>query len=192
MENSFIIDGKKETNPSKIVEEFCQYFSAVVKVLKESTYPLENFIWRKPATLHARTFCRFRFGYVSVAETRTILKCMKRNKAVGLDNLPPNLIKDSADVIAEHHAYVINLSLRSGLLPNDWKIARVIPFHKSGPFDRLENYCPISALPIMSKVIEKVVHKRLVDLEEHHMLADQQFGFRRKRSTELAVTKSRW
>ena len=46
VENSFIIDGKKETNPSKIVEEFCQYFSTVVKVLKESTYPLVNFIWR--------------------------------------------------------------------------------------------------------------------------------------------------
>ena len=75
------------------------------------------------------------------------------------------------------------------MFPNDWKIARVIPLYKSGPSDRLEKYRPISALPIMSKVIEKVVHKRLVDyLEEHHMLADQQFGFRRKRSTELAVT----
>ena len=44
VENSFTIDGKKETHPSKIVEEFCQYFSTVVKVLKESTYPLVNFI----------------------------------------------------------------------------------------------------------------------------------------------------
>ena len=114
---------------------------------------------------------------------------MKRNKALGPDNLPPNLIKDSAEIIAEYLAYVINLSLRSGLFPNDWKIARVIPLYKSGPSDRLENYRPISVLPIMSKVIEKVVHKRLVDyLEEHHMLADQQFGFHRKRSTELAVT----
>ena len=81
---------------------------------------------------------------------------MKRNKAVGPDNLPPNLIKDSTDVIAEHLAYVINLSLRSGLFPNDWKIARVIPLHKSGPSDRLDNYRPISALLIMSKVIEKL------------------------------------
>ena len=114
---------------------------------------------------------------------------MKQNKAVGPDNLPLNLTRDSADVIAEHLAYVISLSLCSGLFPNDWKIARVIPLHKSSPSDRLENYHPNSALPIMSKVIEKVEHKGLVDyLEEHHMLADQQFGFCRKRSTELAVT----
>ena len=62
---------KKETNPSKIVEEFCQYFFTVDKVLKENVYPLVNFIWREPATLQTRTFCRFRFGYVSVVDLKT-------------------------------------------------------------------------------------------------------------------------
>ena len=189
VENSFIIDGNKETNPNRVVNGFCEFYSTVVNSMKKSTYLFVDFVWKKPSTFHARTFTTFRFHYVSTVEIRTILKRMSRNKAAGPDNLPPNLIKDSANVIVKHLAYIINLSLRTGMFPDDWKIARVVPVHKSGPSDRFENFRPISALPIMSKIIEKIVHKRLADhLEENRLLADQQFGFRRKRSTELAAT----
>ena len=139
--------------------------------------------------MHARTYNRFRFGYVSTVEVLSQLKKLKRKKASGPDHLPPNLIKDSANIIAKPIAYVINLSLRSGLFPDEWKIARVVPLHKSGTRDNFENYRPISALPVISKIVEKIVHKKLVNyLEEHHLLTNQQFGFRRKRSTELAAT----
>ena len=116
-------------------------------------------------------------------------KKLKRKKASGPDNLPPNLLRDSASILAKPLAYVINLSLRTGLFPDEWKLARVVPIYKSGTRDSFENYRPISALPIFSKVVEKIVHKKLVNyLEEHKLLTNKQFGFRTKRSTELAAT----
>ena len=86
-------------------------------------------------------------------------------------------------------AFIINLSFRSGMFPNDWKTAKVVPLHKSGPSDTFGNYRPISILPIVSKIIEKIVHNRLIAfLNKHDLLSKSQFGFRAKRSTELAVT----
>ena len=55
--------------------------------------------------------------------------------------------------------------------------------------DLFENYRPISALAVVSKIIEKIFHKRLTEfLNNHDLLSKQQFGFRSKRSTELAAT----
>ena len=56
-----------------------------------------------------------------------------------------NRVKDSAFVIAQPLAF-INLSLRSGVFPYDWKIAKVKPLHKSGPTNQFDNYRPISKL----------------------------------------------
>ena len=81
------------------------------------------------------------------------------------------------------------MSIETGLVPSDWKIAKVIPVFKSGNKSDLDNYRPISVLPILSKLLEKFVHKQLIDLlEKNCMLFNFQFGFRPKRSTELAVT----
>ena len=96
---------------------------------------------------------------------------------------------DVASVIAPPLAFVINLSLRSGIFPDDWKMAKVIPLHKNGPADNFENYRPISTLAVVSKIIEKIVHTNLVKfLNDNMLLSNQQFGFRSKRSTELAAT----
>ena len=85
--------------------------------------------------------------------------------------------------------FLINMSIETGLVPSDWKIAKVIPVFKSGKKSDLDNYRPISDLPILSKLLEKFVHKQLIDhLEKNCMLFSIQFGFRSKRSTELAVT----
>jgi len=117
------------------------------------------------------------------------LRNLKRKKVTGLDNFPPGLLKDAASVIAKPLTYIINLSLRSGAVPAEWKEAKVLPLFKSGSSTEIGNYRPISLLPILLKILEKVVYSQLVSyLESHNLLPDNQFGFRSKRSTELAVT----
>jgi len=86
-------------------------------------------------------------------------------------------------------SHVINLSLDTGQFPQEWKAAKIIPLHKSGSTTIFDNYRPISVLPIVSKVIEKIVHKQLMNfLDENKLLSTRQFGFRAKMSTELAAT----
>ena len=99
------------------------------------------------------------------------------------------MLRDSASVISAPLAYIINMSLSSGTIPTKWKIAKVIHLYKSDPKSDIGNYRPISILPVLSKVLGSLVHQKLINyLEENCLLYDHQFGFRSKRSTELAVT----
>ena len=81
-----------------------------------------------------------------------------------------------------------NLSLFTGIVPNELKAARVNPVFKTGETHKFDNYRPISILPVISKIFEKCVHNQLMNyLESNKLLSSKQFGFRRKRSTELAT-----
>ena len=129
----------------------------------------------------------FRFKPVTTHNVYEQLRSLKRNKSPGIDNIPSRLLKDSADVLTEPLAYVINLSLKTGIMPNDWTFAKIVPIHKSGSKGKFDNYRPISILPVISKIIEKVVHSQLLSfLEESKLLYKNQFGFRPKMSTEHA------
>ena len=79
---------------------------------------------------------------------------------------------------------LFNKSLQDSVLLVDWVSANVCPVYKKGDKQSVSNYCPISLTCIVSKLLEKIVHKHLYAmLESHDLLRDHQFGFRRKQST---------
>ena len=157
--------------------------------MKEKAIPLVDFTWKCPPFITRRTDQTFRFCHVTSKEIETLLRKIKRKKATGTDNLPANLLKYSSKAIAEPLTFIINLSLGTGVVPNDWKVARVLPLYKSGSRSSLDNYRPISILPVISKIAEKVVHSQLIHfLELNNLLSNSQFGFRQNRSTEMATT----
>ena len=81
-----------------------------------------------------------------------------------------------------HH--IVHLSLLTGIVPSQLKIAKVVPIFKSGDQTLLDNYRPISLLSNFSKILEKVVGNRLTThLENNELLSPSQFGFRKGRST---------
>ena len=91
-------------------------------------------------------------------------------------------------MILEPLAHCINLSLTTGVVPKMAKIAKVIPIFKSGDKKIMSNYRPISLLPTLSKVFEKVVYNRLNGyLEKFNILVPSQFGFRKKSTTCMAI-----
>ena len=99
------------------------------------------------------------------------------------------MLKDAALVLAKPLTFIINLSLETAVVPNEWKVSKVIPLYKCGSLAKIYNYRPISILPTVSKILLKIVHKQLMAHMEHHsLLFKNQFGFRPNRSTELAVT----
>ena len=84
----------------------------------------------------------------------------------------------------------MNKSISDGIVPDLWKVARVTPLHKSDDKLQVENYRPISVLPVLSKVVERVVHSQLnAHLHQLDFLYQQQYGFRRGHSTEQAITQ---
>ena len=100
-----------------------------------------------------------------------------------------SLLKSIIDCVVKPLTYICNQSLATGVFPNKMKIAKVIPIYKSGEKHILSNYRPISLLPQFSKILEKIFYSRLYDfIIKHNVLYDQQYGFRKNRTTSMALT----
>ena len=79
---------------------------------------------------------------------------------------------------------IMNVSLTSGEFPENMKITKTIPIHKSGDKDKLNNYRPISLLPAFSKTLEKLMYNRITNfLDKNELFYIHQYGFRKKHST---------
>ena len=131
---------------------------------------------------------KFGFRPVTKGEVLKIISSLKRSKSSGLDKIPPGTVKDAKHVIAQPLLHILNLSLSTSTVPASWKVARCVPVFKGGDAKELDNYRPISVLPIFSKILERVVHYQLYEyLESNKLLSPYQFGFRKNHSTSSAV-----
>lgn len=122
----------------------------------------------------------------SEREVLRILNSLDANKSTGPDKIPVKILKLSALIIAEPLSKLFNKSLSTGIYPSIFKQANVKPiFKNNGSPSDYTCYRPISLLSSLSKVFEKIVHRRIYDhLTEHSLLTDKQSGYRRKHSTE--------
>ena len=100
----------------------------------------------------------------------------------------PKLLQIGAPILCEPISKVINKSLKLGTFPTLLKIAKVIPIFKAGSKALVSNYRPISLLPLVSKIFEKVMYNRLsLFFQQQKILYKKQFGFQKGKSTELAL-----
>ena len=154
----FDINGSKTSDNRVIANTLCNYFPGVANLLKSKSFLLRDFTWMKPSKHNFVTPCpvKFTLNEVCQADVYKELSNLKRKKATGLDNLPPGLLKDVAPVLAKPLTHVINLSFKTGQVPTDWKEAKVVPVYKSGSRTQVDNYRPISILPTLSKILEKL------------------------------------
>ena len=119
---------------------------------------------------------------------RKYVSSLKTKKVFGLDKISAHLLKDSADVITPCLTFLLNKSLSSAVFPAIWKKGKVVPIFKSGDRTSAGNFRPITILPVLSKILEKAVHRQLFTfLKENNLLAPEQFGFRPNLSTEVAL-----
>lgn len=86
---------------------------------------------------------------------------LKNSYSKGHDNLSVNTIKTCSDQLAGPLSMVFNKSIEEGIVPDDLKIAKIIPVYKSDDKNTVSNYRPISVLPAFSKVLERLVYNRL-------------------------------
>ena len=111
-----------------------------------------------------------------------------QNKSSNIYTYSNRVVKELKHILSPILAHIINNSLQQGYFPSSQKIARVIPLHKGGSKSDINNYRPISILPIFSKIFERIVYNQLYGfLEKYKILSECQYGFRKKRSTTQAV-----
>ena len=109
-------------------------------------------------------------------EIQAVLEALDVTKATGSDGIPARLLKETAEVIAPSLCCLFNKSLNTGTLPDEWKLANVVPVHKKGNAEYTENYRPISLLPIVSKVLERCVLNN-IKCHLHQLVHSSQHGF---------------
>jgi len=180
------VNNKLISNPSDIANNFNEYFTSIGPNLAKSI-PKSNGNYRDFLDLN-RMEQSFFLNPITSAEIILTVNEFESNKASGHDNISPKVIKKIIPQIADQLSTIFNKSFTNGIFPDSLKTARVSPIHKSEDKLLINNYRPISILPFFSKILEKLMHNRLVTfLNSHNLLTDKQFGFLENRSTALAL-----
>lgn len=122
------------------------------------------------------------------AEVINTFESLRNSKSRDVNDIQIGPIKYVIDLIAPVLTVMYNLVLESGCFPKQMQIAKVVAIYKGGDKNDLNNFRPISILPVLSKGIEKIMHKRLYAfLMKHSLIAPAQYGFLKGKSTELAL-----
>ena len=138
-----------------------------------------------PFYLLDRSEANFQMSTVDVDEVASILISLDSTKATGCDDLSVRFIKACPYAMARLLTRVINKSISSCTFPSHWKYAVVTPVPKSKNNSALTNFCPISVLPVFSKILERVIHDQLVSyFLQHNLFSPYQSGFRPCHSTQ--------
>ena len=105
---------------------------------------------------------------------------MNHNKAHGWDGISIRMIKICDESIAYPLKIIFDTALKSGIFPEKWKKANIIPVHKKEKKNILKNYRPISLLPVCGKIFEKCIYNSIYSyFESNNILSKSQSGFRK-------------
>ena len=138
--------------------------------------------------LNKNTTQSFLISPTNPQEIIEIINALDENKSSGPCSIPTTLLKLAKDELSIPLSEICNRSFEEGIFPEQNKIAKVIPSHKKGPTDDVNNYRPISLLSVFSKIMEKLMATRLNNyLELHDIIYPNQFGFRAGYSTSHSL-----
>ena len=122
---------------------------------------------------------------ITLNELKEEIKALKMKKAPGFDLITPQILKELPKQALKFLTKIMNASLKLKYVPAAWKVADVIMIAKPGkPLNEAKSYRPISLLPIMSKLFEKLFLRRLKPIiDNKNLIPNHQFGFRSKHAT---------
>ena len=163
--------------PNKILNEMNKYFSKVGSVTASKIPTSETTFDSYLTDSHPNSF---HFNQITPAEINKLLKKLE-NKGCNTDTIPNKIFKLVSEQIAEPLSHIFNACLSQGVFPDSLKKAKITPIHKAGDRASASNYRPISILPTLSKLLEKVVHNQATNfLQTFKILQENQFGFQKK------------
>jgi hypothetical protein len=179
---------KKLENATNIANNFNKYFAEIgEKLANEIQYTGDKTIH---TYLNKTITSKLCLKEVTKEEIILIIKSLTTKKSSGFDNLSTHIIKFISSLLIDPLHNIINKSIRNGIFPERLKWAIVSPIYKEQELDthQFNSYRPISLLPALSKIFEKVIYSQLYKyMNENNLLNISQYGFRRGHSTELAA-----
>ena len=181
------VNNIESTNAEIIVNKLAQHFANIGKCyadkIQKSNTDIDDYISRIPRNVKS-VFIR----PVTESEIEKIIVKLPCKSSSGWDGLSNKLLKNIKESLLLPLKIIVNKSLEEGIFPESMKLANVKPLFKSGHRNLSTNYRPISLLPVLSKIIEKVMYARTYNfLQETQQIYQSQYGFRKRHSCENAV-----
>lgn len=150
-----------------------------------SCFTTEN-IYAPPIDTSQSVFCLISITESEASQTIKSLRPSSCKDIFGMDTV---MLKELNTTVTHPITKIINLSILQNMFPSVWKSAVIVPIFKSGDPHSVSNYRPISILPTVSKIAEKLIVKQIINHlnTTPYALHSMQFGFRANYSTETAT-----
>ena len=184
IENEKCFDNKKVANHMNgfyltIASTLQSQIKNVHKIYDTSSQIFKNFYASRGIVSKSFNISRVSEDFVHKELTK-----LNINKSTGIDGIKSKFLKDGADVITTSITHIINLSIETGVVPDELKSAVVKPLFKKGSRLEAGNYRPVSILCIISKILERAVYVQLYEyFTNNHLFYEFQSGFRKLYST---------
>ena len=169
-----VIDTTEIVGETKIAKEFNNFFTNIgpklAQKIPQPSRPFQSYMKTVNSELENKK--------ATIIELKEAFFSLKINKSAGFDDISYNVVKNYFGELSDPLLHIFNLSFLNGIFPDSLKIAKVTPVYKAGDSSDLGNYRPISVLPCFSKILERIMYKRLYKhLQENKILYCKQFGF---------------
>ena len=174
-----------EQEESQVANQFINYFTSIAEQLSSE---IPNTQRDAKSYLNNRVYQHtFFLAPIEPNEVDTVIMNLKDN-GNKVNTIATSVLVDSKHIVTPILCHLINLFVQQGYFPENLKLGCITPIFKSGDKRKVNNYRPVCSLSPLSKIIEKVINNRMVNfLEEHEILSNTQFGFRKNKGTETAI-----
>ena len=185
--NKFKTDsGEIIEDSSRICKEMNEYFGTIGQELANSISSPDGKTFKHYMTQNITTL--FSFKYINSKDVIETANCLNSKTSTGHDNISTKLLIRIISSIAQPLAIIINQCIMNGVFPDKLKIAKVIPLFKKDDPSKFSNYRPISLLPAISKIFEKVMQHQILNyFDKNNIFYSSQYGFKPEHSCELAA-----
>ena len=181
-------DGQIETSPSRMANIMNNFFINKVLTIRANLPPIISDPLKTLKKLMRNRTSTFSLTAVHPDEIKKIILGLKNSKSCGMDQIDTFIIKLVLDEILPAATHIVNLSLEAKEFPSSWKVAKVIPLLKKDDALDPKNYRPVAILPILSKVLERVVFNQIVTyMDNHKYIHPNHHGFRANHNTCTAM-----
>ena len=136
---------------------------------------------------HLRDLESFQLKTIDNSTVFSLLYKLSKSKATGLDKISARLLRECSDTISNSFCLIFNRFISTGIFPDEWKCAKVLPLFRQG----CGNYRPISIVPIVAKVFERIVYDQVIMyITNHNLISNCQSGFRSLHSTATSLLET--
>ena len=158
-QSEFIVNNNKLTDPEDIANAFNDYFINIGRQLSDKSQSPHHY----SDYLHNQVESHLQLKPINEIDISTIINNLKNKTSYGHDEISNKLLKRAGPALIKSLTLMVNQMLFTGIFPDRLKISKVKPLFKAGNPVLISNYRPISLLPSLSKIFERIIFQQLFD-----------------------------